>query len=191
MSFQQFTCKIQGVVPLLLHNGQLANPLSEGAKALKSVTSKRKKTDKDYEEMSRIEWFYGLHVKDGKPIVTAEMIEATFLGAAKLQKLGKQASRGMTCPESCLIRYPEEKLSLEELYKNPDYVFVSIVRVGQSKVNRTRPRFNEWSMDLQFLYDDGVFNKAGISEIVEQMGSSIGFGDWRPKFGRFEVVSKK
>ena len=47
--------KIVGVAPLVMHNGELANPMSEGAKALKRVTGKKAKTDADHAEIARVE----------------------------------------------------------------------------------------------------------------------------------------
>ena len=45
MAWTTLTYKITGDAPLIMHNGDLANPLSKAAKALKQVTGKKKKTD--------------------------------------------------------------------------------------------------------------------------------------------------
>lgn len=54
---QELSFRIAGVSPLLMHNGRLVNPADEYARKMKEVSSKRKKTDADYEEMGRLEWF--------------------------------------------------------------------------------------------------------------------------------------
>ena len=50
---------IKGVSPLLLHNGQTANPLNKYARQLKAVSGKRNKTDEDFEAMAKIEFLAG------------------------------------------------------------------------------------------------------------------------------------
>ncbi len=44
---------------LMMHNGRTKDPLDPYAKALKKLTGKRKKTDADYLEISRLEWEAG------------------------------------------------------------------------------------------------------------------------------------
>jgi hypothetical protein len=44
---ETITFKIRGESQLLMHNGQLADPLNPYTKAMKSLTSKRKKTDSE------------------------------------------------------------------------------------------------------------------------------------------------
>jgi hypothetical protein len=187
MAWKNYSVKIQGVTPLLLHNGELANPLSKFAMAIKAITSKRKKTEKDIMEIARLEFLGGLHLADGKPCVTPEMIEATITGAFKLSKRGKDAARGITCEVPMILSYDGPK-DIDKLWEDARFVFTTQARVGQAKVMRTRPRFMPWSGTLVFKYEDTVFNKDAIVEVVEIAGSMIGFGDWRPKFGRFDVM---
>ena len=86
---RQLQVTIQGVSPLLLHNGQTADPTNKFARQLKEVSGKRKKTDEDYAEMSRIEWHAGLYANaDQKIILPAVCIVASIIGGAKKSKLG-------------------------------------------------------------------------------------------------------
>jgi hypothetical protein len=62
MGLKQLEISIRGVSPLLMHNGQTADPLNTFSKQLKAVSGKRKKTEEDYAEMSRIEWHAALYV---------------------------------------------------------------------------------------------------------------------------------
>jgi hypothetical protein len=189
MAWKGYSCKIAGDTALLLHNGELANPLSKFAMAIKAITSKRKKTEKDIMEIARLEFHGGLHLADGKPCVTPEMIEATITGAFKLSKRGKDAARGITCEVPMILTYDGPK-DIDKLWEDERFVFTTQARVGQAKVMRTRPRFLPWGGTLAFKYEDSVFNKDAIVEAVEQAGAMIGFGDWRPKYGRFHVVEK-
>jgi len=74
--YQHLNVEIKGVSPLLLHNGQLADPLNQYTRALKQQTSKRKKTDVDLMEIRRLEWEGGFYRDDqDRPCIPGENIE--------------------------------------------------------------------------------------------------------------------
>ena len=58
-----FLVKIQGD-QLLMHNGQLADPLNEHTKRLKEFTSKKRKSDDDHIKIGEIEFQGGLYFDD-------------------------------------------------------------------------------------------------------------------------------
>lgn len=60
--------------------------------------------------------------------------------------------------------------------------------VMRARIMRSRPIFKEWALDFTItnIADDQVAMKA-IKEILEYSGTSVGIGDFRPKFGRFIV----
>lgn len=53
---------------MLMHNGQLADPSNEWARAIKEISGKRAKTAADYEEMARLEWLGSLYLNQHGPI---------------------------------------------------------------------------------------------------------------------------
>ena len=61
MDIATVNVRIEGHQPLIFHNSQLANPLNKWAKAMKDVTSKRKKTDADLLELQRLEFMGGIY----------------------------------------------------------------------------------------------------------------------------------
>jgi hypothetical protein len=82
--------RIDGKVPLLMHNNQSANPLNMYARATKVFTLKKKKTDQDHMDISRIEWEAGLYFDDdGNVTIPGECIEAMLRNAARKTKNGK------------------------------------------------------------------------------------------------------
>jgi hypothetical protein len=179
--------RLTGETPLLLHNGLLADPLYKYSVLMKEITRKRKKTEADLKALSKLEFLGGLHLKNGKPCIPGEMIEAALLKAAKLSKRGRDATRAIVVPDSSLIEYEGEH-DPAKMAEMPEYFFVAIVRVGQSKVVRTRPIFKEWAIVCTVQYDDNVFNEKDIIDLMQSAGSDIGFGDWRPKYGRFSAM---
>ena len=59
MSEKFYQCKIRSLSPLIMHNGQLADPFNHFSKAKKEITGKRAKTDADMMEIARLDWFGG------------------------------------------------------------------------------------------------------------------------------------
>lgn len=183
--------KITGVSPLLMHNGQLSNPLNQFARALKPLQSKRDKTEADHEEIGRLEWFGGLYLQDGKPCLPGEVIEATFLMGAKKRKKGQQAKAGIYCDKNFPLTHTGSKGDLQKMWESEEHTFKVPVVVNRGRVTRTRPRFEEWSAVIEINYDDSMLNPSEVLDILTICGEQIGLCDWRPKFGRFTVAEVK
>lgn len=178
---------IEGVAPTILHNGRMANPLDEYAKALKAISGKRKKTDDDYAEMARIEWHGSLYLDDNlHPCWPSEAVEALLISAAKKSKEGPQAKTGLLILENFPLKYDGPK-NLEELWPDKNYRIAVGVNVSGSKVMRTRPIFRKWSLDLQIQFDPEIVNRATVMHWLSVGGRLIGLSDWRPKHGRYVV----
>jgi hypothetical protein len=187
MAYQTLSFRLISAAPLLCHNGQLADPLNDFARQMKKISAKRNKTDTDLEELARLEWYGGLYLDGGQtPCLPGEMLEAAFVEAAKRQRRGKQAQAGILCPSNYLLEY-DGPSNLEELWQRPEFRLTVGVRVKNNRVMRTRPRFSTWRATIEVQYDDALLNANEVREIVRRTGSEIGFGDWRPRFGRFQV----
>lgn len=186
---QEITFGIRGIAPLLMHNGQMANPLNEFAKALKEVSGKRKKTDEDHAEMSRIEWHASLYTNaDGVLILPAHILEAAIHEGAKKQKLGKQFKSAVFVENDSKLDIGIDKKAAD-LWGNQQYVDVRGVKVAQARIMRTRPIFPRWSCTFTVTFDDEQVNASDVKRAVNDTGSIVGLCDYRPKFGRFEVVA--
>lgn len=187
MAHKVLNFKIRSESPLLMHSGQMADPLNEFSKRLKAITGKRDKTEADFEEMSRLEWYGSLYLENEKPCIPGFVLEAAFINAARRNKRGKQAQAGILCPDNYILHFPEEKNTLEEMRLNGCRL-VARARIGQASVMRTRPKFDNWTADIEVRYDPLMLNEQAIKDIVRIAGEEIGLMDWRPKFGRFSVV---
>lgn len=177
--------------PLLLHNGQTCDPMNSFSKMLKQISSKRDKTDADFEEMARIEWYASLYLSNGKICLPDEVIEAALIGGAKKFKAGKQAQAGLFATHHAILEFDGSDLDIDELWKRDTNRYTRGARIGTSKVMRTRFRVDEWKAKIEVAYDPGLFNEDKVIEILGVTGAIVGIGDWRPKFGRFrsEVLS--
>ena len=177
--------RITGVVPLIMHNGQMRDPLNPIVKQLKLLTQKRNKTEADFEEISRLEWYGGLYVSNDKLIIPGEAWEGTFKGGARTKKRGKDAVRAILCEDS-ILEYDGPK-KIDDLWQDQNFRIVKSVTVQRNSVMRTRPTFKQWSCILTIRFSSDVLNNSDIIEFAKIAGEQVGILDWRPKFGRFTV----
>ncbi len=179
---------IKGLTPLIMHNGRLSDPLDDATQALAKLTSKKKKTVDDHKAVSKCEWYGGLYVDDdGEPCLPGEVIEAALVEGAKKYKLGKVAKGGIIVAGNFKIKFKGPKTA-DKLWADGGYLKRSSVKVGMARVIRSRPIFPEWECTFDVQWDPSlVSDEDQLMEIAESSGMS-GIGDWRPKFGRYEVV---
>lgn len=184
MAWQKVDYRLTSDCPMIVHNGQTADPRNKWAKALKQITSKRKKTDADYEEIARLEFFAGLYMGKDGPIIPAMNIDALMINAAKKSREGTTAKSGVFADGDMVLQY-EGPREADELWQLEDFKFSALVRVGTSKVPRMRPIFREWSGVVTVNYDDAVLNLSRLDDWMYAAGTQVGLGDWRPQHGRF------
>ena len=187
MSVETTVFKAIGTRPLILHNGHLANPRDKYSKMIKEVTGKKHKTEADLEEIARLNWFGGMYAAGSPPVpvVLGEGMEAAIRSAAKISKRGKDVQQGLACPESHYqIEYVGTK-DLDEMWKSGEFASEAMVKVGQSKVERTRPMFNEWSIPFDVEYETEILSRDDVIHFVTLLGNRVGIFDWRPRYGKF------
>ena len=185
------TVGIEGVSPLLMHNGQLANPMNPIVKRMKEITSKHhtKKTDADEIELMRLEFMGGLYISDDTgPFIPCECIEGCIRDAAKINSKGKQVTAGLQVdPDRIQLDYDGPRTA-PELYEDKNFVDVRPIKLQKSTtVMRTRPRFNHWSASFEVMIINEVLNIQDVRQFIEKAGMLKGLMDYRPKFGRFVV----
>lgn len=186
-AYQELSFKIIGVSPLLMHNGQLVDPLNPHSRSIAEITKKRKKTDADHEEMGRREFFGGLYVSGGEPCIPAEMLEAALIRGAMKEKRGPAAKAGILIEDNARLEYDGPR-DPKALWEDTHFKFRVAAKVGQVKVMRTRPRFDGWAASMKIKFLPTLLNAREIRDFLITAGEQIGIGDWRPRFGRFQVA---
>lgn len=186
-AYQTMDFRIIGVSALLMHNGQLIDPLSPFSRSIAEITKKRKKTDADHEEMARREFFGGLYVSGGEPCIPAEMLEAALVKGAMKEKRGPAAKAGILVEHNAKLEYDGPR-DPDELWADPKFRLRVAAKVGPSRVMRTRPRFDGWSASIAVRFLPSLLNSDDIRNFLVTAGEQVGIGDWRPRFGRFAVV---
>jgi len=190
---KEITLKISGKTDLLLHNGQVASPLNSFAKQLKEISGKRSKTEADFEQLAKLEWFAGLYRDANQDLVIPDyVLEATMVAGAKKTKNGQLAKSGMFVDGHASLDFegrPDkiDEDALDRIYEGGQHALQVLVKVQQNKVLRTRPKFKNWSLTTTVMYDPDITNESTVLQAFKDAGRFVGIGDWRPKYGRFEV----
>jgi len=167
----------------------MRDPLNSIVQKMKVLTAKRKKTEADFEEISRLEWYGGLYVSDGKIIIPGEAWEGSIRGAARTKKRGKDVERAVIVDDSFLIYSGPKKI--DDLWNDENFRLIKAVVVQRNAVMRTRPFFKEWGTMVTVRFGSDVLNEADVLDFIMIAGSQIGILDWRPKFGRFTAEKIK
>ena len=177
--------RIKGTRPLLMHNSRLADPFDPIARKMKEISQRRKKTDEELETLALLEWRGGIYEKDGKVIIPSRAIEAALRNAARKRRKGKDAERAVHAEDAALEYEGPE--NIDELWDAGQFCHSAIVRVGPSRLTRTRPVFDEWGAEISLRYDSSVFNEGDVCALAKTAGEEIGLLEWRPKYGLFSV----
>jgi len=188
MDTKNVVLRLKGVSPLILHNGDMADPLNPSTKRMKKFSGKRDKTEADYDEMAKIEWEGGLYVNDkDRIVVRSTCIEATLISGAKKKKKGEQFKSGIRLEDNPELIIPDPYVKYDDLWGNPKYRLTCGVRVQRNRIMRTRPIFPDWELNVTVVYIDSILNKVDVIDVAKLAGAIVGMCDWRPKYGRFVV----
>lgn len=184
--------KVTGTTPLMLNNPQVVNPFNEYAKQLKPLTSKRKKTEDDLLEISKIKFVSSLYwdSKRGYTIPASHFIQS-LKKAAQENKLGKKFERSMLITCDSVLDFPDKDKTPQQLFNIDSYVDVRVVGIMKAKITTTRPIFNIWSTTVEVLYDETQLDEKDIQLAMDIAGTRYGVGTYRQMYGRFEAEKIK
>lgn len=176
--------EIKGISPLL----QARHPSPEESQEILKRASNPKAKVKDLTDEEAFE-MHAYKDNKGRFVQPAEMIEAAMTKAATNFKLeGKKTYKDLI--KSGIIVSP-----VEIVHENQK--FEMDARWGKNPNTRgavwvVRPRIDEWSLKFTIdLLQDERCETSTLKSILEYAGLYVGIGAWRPKYGRFEIVSFK
>ncbi len=182
----------KGSTPLIMHSCKCVNPLHPISVEMKKYTAKRKKTEEDLIAISNLEWEAGAYWEDGIGLyIPAENIEATIQNGAKSIKRGKDIEKYCDVLDLYVPLNYYENLTKEELISKPEYRDVRVMTVQRSKILRTRPRFDKWSITFRMSYDETKIDLPTLVQSIEYAGNYVGLCDSRPKYGKFVAIIKE
>lgn len=179
--------KLTGIAPLIMHNGQLANPLNPLVKRIRTYTSKKKKVDSDYEEIARLEWTGSLYVDEEDDLcIPADNFDKMLVRAAMKSKQGNDVKIAAFAMEDSKLLVSGKKINApESLFADSNFVKVAIKCVQKARVVRTRPIFRDWSCTVLFQLDKSAMNLENLDQLMNVAGRRIGLCEERPRMGRF------
>lgn len=186
MAWQKMQFRLTGDAALIMHSGRTVDPLDKYSKMMKAISSKRKKTDSDLEELARLEFHAGLYISDDGPVIPANVVDACIIDAAKKNREGIVAKSGFFTVGSSPLEYDGPRTAAE-LWQDERFRLSVPVRIQSSRIIRTRPIFNEWALTCTVQYEDSVVNAATVAGWFAVAGTLVGLGDWRPRYGRFQA----
>lgn len=176
----------KGVSPLIMHSCQCVNPLHPTTKELKKYTGKKTKTDEDLMKISDLEWEAGAYWKEGLGLyIPGENVEATIQNGAKANKKGRDIEKYVNVTDLYIPFNYGENLTKEELIRNYEYRDTRIMVVNRARILRTRPRFDQWNIVFNLIYNEEKIDLETIVNALEYSGSYVGLCDSRPKYGKF------
>lgn len=184
--WQKIGVKLTGISPLVMHNGQLCDPMNPVVIEIKKISGKRVKTEADYKELARLEFQGGLYMNGNGPCIPAHVIETTFVNGAKKSKDGPKAKSGMFIEKAVDLNY-EGVRDREGLWADEKFRLVQAVVISRARIMRTRPIFEDWFVEVVVNYDDQQANRSQIIKWIEDAGIQVGFCEMRPRYGRFKV----
>ena len=198
---EQIKFKLVGETALLMHNNRLANPLDRYSQEMSKKSGKRKKTIEDIWELARIEWEGGLYLYDGEIKIPMRVVNKCMERGATKQKNGMLWKSGCFIKEDyCPLKYtgPNIKVKMNGDIPNPEldkyfknYIYQTMVRVGQATLLRTRPMFKGWSFETTVMFDGSVINRESLIQAAKDAGHLVGLCEWRMEkggqYGRFSV----
>jgi hypothetical protein len=180
---------IQGTSPLLMHNVRLANPLDPIAKAIKVISGKRRKTEDDFEQLARLEFEGGLYLSPTVgPYVPGVNIEKSIVQGARITKQGRQVERGLFVTDDEPPLLYSGPRTVDELWADENFRSTLACKVGTAMIMRTRPVFRSWAVEAEAQVDPGLLDIANLQAVIDDAGSMVGIGDYRPRYGRFTAT---
>lgn len=184
------TYTIKGTTAMMMHSERLANPFDPLTKEIKAISGTRRRTEDQLHEMARLEWLGGLYYNEHDGIhLPGYNVLACIVGGGKIHKLGTAVKRSALVVEDAIRVEFDGPKTPEKLFANAKFVDMRSVKIGTSKVMRCRPVFPEWQLTFRVAYDENSIQRADLDRCVETAGQMVGLGDYRPRFGRFEVTA--
>jgi hypothetical protein len=139
---------------------------------------------------------------DGRPMFPGPNIFSALVAAGVFHKAGrKQITTGKSSLVPAGIQVEELECLLIDPFdpkKPPKWEVDSrsvVIPATGGRVMCHRPRFDAWKIGFTLIVDPKMFDESIVRALVDDMGSKIGIGAYRPArkgpFGRFLVTSWK
>jgi hypothetical protein len=189
-----------GIRPLLLCNGELANPLNPNVMRMKPFATKRNKTEQEMRELAKMHWMGGLYYDpEIGPFLPVPNIQRSLQqGAAKNKK--ERIFKSSLLVEG-MVGKNRDKAAAKIIYDGPSdpeklygrgygssqFVHQCPGRLnGKTTVLVTRPIFPVWIVEFIAIFEEDSISVIDVATASDLAGRLVGVGTWRPLHGQFK-----
>jgi hypothetical protein len=178
-----------GQTPLLMSSADYDRQ-GDTYKAYQTLAKKRGKTDEDMARLQELEFLTRLYMdEDLGPFIPGINVKELLRSAATEQRLGEVVIREMIVPELRLPLGYDGPRDADGLWAGGFYDTRMVANGGaqKSRVERTRPCFDDWSLVAEVAWDPSYIEMGQMESIVER-SKKFGLGDGRKiGFGSFDA----
>jgi hypothetical protein len=186
------TAHIKGVAPLILSNGDAADPQLEINRLIDKIKNKKPRTEADVAEMDRLGYMSRLYLDNqGDIVIPAKVVVGCLIAGARKSKHGKAFQAGVFCTQPSYPLIYDGPRTAIALWESGQFTSREMVKQQQSRIPRVRPIFREWELKFSVELQDDAVDVEMFTNALTHAGRLCGIGDWRPQHGRFEIISVK
>jgi hypothetical protein len=179
--------RIQGVTPLIMNrfHDEAAQNATAGTSGASTAQARGTPL-----EIAEKKLYLGLN---GKPMIPQPNLLRCLVDGGYFHKAGK---RQITTKKTSLLyaALDIEGAEIKLTHKEPWRVDTRAVVIPSTggRILCHRPMFDDWQLDFVLEVDTTIINVKLLRQIVDDAGSRIGLGDFRPQckgpYGRFKVT---
>jgi hypothetical protein len=190
MAIQQAKISISGICPLLQNNPQCVDAFNKFSKLKKPLTAKKRKTEEDLIELGNLETESKIYFDDAVKVYvpTRWLTEQIVTSAYGIIKVGRDKMRGgiFASEDKAKLQYRGMKKvsTIQDVVFDEQFRHRMILPQQNVRIAKDFPIFHDWSFETVIEFDDTVVDFTGLSSIVKRSAMYVGFGDFRPTFGR-------
>ena len=184
---------VQGTESTLMSNGRMVDKLNPYTKALKTMTSKMKRSDEEELDMRKLQFLGSLYMRDDvetenekTPYWPRDNVKTLVWKASKTQKCGPKVLQGLIAHDA-ILEYDGPK-DAEGLWADTRFRHVKRAVRERKSVMVCRPQFREWKTVLALEYDPQKINRDDLVSFVEHAGRYIGLSTWQMRYGMFQIL---
>lgn len=175
-----------GETPLLMSSGEVDRE-SELYREYRALSKARAKTIEQEAQLRELEWHTRIYFDEEiGPYLPGKNIKELLRSAATKWKLGESVRRSLVVPDYRIALQYEGPRDLKGLWAD-GFRYTTMVAnagAGSGRVERTRPCFDNWSLQCEIAFDTDELDEDSFIAII-QRSQKYGLGDYRPEFGAF------
>lgn len=219
MKARQYTVRLTGETPLLMHHDNLS--ASGELKRWREIPGNKAISVAGDDRSPAHTWMGYLYTEAGRVCVPSDNLMTMLREGGKACPTGKgqktfksQTQSGIIVDQSAwpiettkgIVDYTKLKPLIEETdfaaheakaIELGFWLFVKRAKIGAAKHVRVRPRFDSWAVEGTVTVLDDQITKDVLQTILDHAGTYCGMCDWRPSspkapgpFGKFSATVK-